>query len=131
MDGDVREEIRSHYQGSAGRKCLFRHWISKCVYCHHSFNIKMFAGCRQHPGCHVTSCQQQDWSFSRTWGAYMWSTCSAVQCLYKKAYVRRVSDAENLSACLVSDREIFCLLNLSDKTDVNMSVTQTFIQMFV
>lgn len=43
-----------------------------------------------------------------------------------KAYARRVSDAENLSVCLVSEREILCLLNPSDKTDVKMSVTQTF-----
>ena len=47
-----------------------------------------------------------------------------------KAYTRRVSDAENLSVCLVSEGEILCLLNPSDKTDVNMSVTQTFIEVF-
>ncbi len=47
-----------------------------------------------------------------------------------KAYVRRVSDAENLSVSLVSEGEILCLLNPSDKTDVKMSVTQTFIEVF-
>lgn len=38
-----------------------------------------------------------------------------------------VSDAENLSVCLVSEGEILCLLNPPDKTEVKMSVTQTFI----
>ena len=48
----------------------------------------------------------------------------------QKAYARRVSDAENLSVLLVSEEEIFCLLNPTDKTDINMFVTQTFIQVF-
>lgn len=45
----------------------------------------------------------------------------------QKAHVKQVSDAENLSVCLVSEEEIFCWLNPSDKTDVNKSVTQTLI----
>lgn len=49
----------------------------------------------------------------------------------QKAYARQVSDAENLSVYLVSEREILCLPNLSNKTDVKMSVTQTFIQVFI
>lgn len=44
--------------------------------------------------------------------------------------MRRVSAAENLSVCLVSEGEILCLLNPSNKTDVKMSVTQTFIELF-
>lgn len=42
--------------------------------------------------------------------------------------MRRVSDAENLAVCSVSGGEILCLLNPFDKTDVKMSVTQTFIE---
>lgn len=45
--------------------------------------------------------------------------------------VRRVSDAENLSVFLVSEGELLCLLNPSDKTYVKMSVTHTFIDVFI
>lgn len=59
---------------------------------------------------------------------YVYMFCSLMSLL--KAYVRRVSDSENLSVCLVSEGEILCLLNPSDKTEVKMSVTQTFIEVF-
>lgn len=58
------------------------------------------------------------------------STFQSRMC-FLKACVRRVSDAENLSVCLASEGELLCLLNLSDKTYVKMSVTHTFIEIFI
>lgn len=63
---------------------------------------------------------------SRGYVFMFWSLMSL-----QKAYAGQVSDAENLLVCLVSDGEILCLPNPSHKTDVKMSVTKTFIQVFI
>lgn len=65
----------------------------------------------------------------RDLGGNVYMFCSLTSS--QKAYVWQVSDAENLSVRLVSEGEIFCLINPSDKTDINMSVTQTFIHVFI
>lgn len=64
------------------------------------------------------------WSSTPTQGV-MWAR-SALSASSQKAYVRRVSAAENPSEGSVSDGQILCLPNPSDKTHVRISVTQTF-----
>lgn len=61
--------------------------------------------------------------------SYVYMFCSLTS--WQKAYVMPVFDAENLSVSLVSEGQTLCLPNPSDKTDVNISVTQTFIQVFI
>lgn len=121
--------MSNHLAANNSIKCWFQNNILPDIYFMPQFllcfciyrvgNMRIFASCRQRLDCHVTSCYHWDIRAS----FYVFYS----QMSFLKACVRWVSDSGNLSESLVSEGEVFCLLNPSHKT----YVTQAFIDVFI